>query len=266
MNGFLKELCVWLDADRFGPKVLFCAGRPQGQQLLRMAARHGTPAVNVEPQTVWEYAGQLAGLGQRLDSVTASIALRRIMEGAGDAFTTLGVVELSTAGSVLGQLMELEMNGVSPEALAGAGEDVLARVWQAFMDWRRQKGYPSMEQLLEAAVPPQGTACAIVSDVPLTLMEQRFLAKIPKERLTVLHRVAPKGAQIPRGAVLQAAGEADVGKPECVVCQDVQSEIRAAFQYLAERSIPAEDAVVACPDADYGLRVEIGRASCRERV
>ena len=40
---------------------------------------------------------------RRIDSLTANIALQEIMNKSGDAFTTMGVVELSTASSVLPQ-------------------------------------------------------------------------------------------------------------------------------------------------------------------
>ena len=52
MNGFLKELCDWLDKDRFGKKVLFARNLTAGNQLLRMAAAHGSPAVNVQATSV----------------------------------------------------------------------------------------------------------------------------------------------------------------------------------------------------------------------
>ena len=48
MDGFLEELCTWLNRDRIGRKVLFTRNLTTGRQLLRMAAAHGTPAVNVQ--------------------------------------------------------------------------------------------------------------------------------------------------------------------------------------------------------------------------
>ena len=46
MNSFLSELCAWLDRDRLGKKILLCRSVETGNQLLRMAAAHGIPAVN----------------------------------------------------------------------------------------------------------------------------------------------------------------------------------------------------------------------------
>ena len=121
MNDFLNDLCRWLKNDVWGKKVLFTRNRVAGNQILRMAAAHDAPAVNVVPTTVREYmyslaAPTLAKMGlQRIDNLTATIALQEIMKESGDAFTTMGVVELSTASSVLPQLDELERNGITPD-------------------------------------------------------------------------------------------------------------------------------------------------------
>ena len=143
MDQFLSELCGWLDRDRFGKKVLLCRSVETGNQLLRMAASHGTPAVNVQAASVQGYMVRLAepvltaGQLRRIDHITASIALQKIMGTVGDAFTTLGRVELTTAESVLPQLDELERSLVTPEQLEAAGEPLLAQVWRKFMDWKR---------------------------------------------------------------------------------------------------------------------------------
>ena len=128
MNGFLNDLCTWLKSDVWGKKILFTRNRVAGNQILRMAAAHDAPAVNVVPTTVREYMNSLAapalakmGL-QMIDNLTATIALQEIMKESGDAFTTMGVVELSTASSVLPQLDELERNGITPDQLAGTGD------------------------------------------------------------------------------------------------------------------------------------------------
>lgn len=55
MNSFLSELCAWLDRDRLGKKVLLCRSVETGNQLLRMAAAHGTPAVNAQAASVQGY-------------------------------------------------------------------------------------------------------------------------------------------------------------------------------------------------------------------
>ena len=108
MNAFLQELCAWLDADRLGKKVLFVRNMATGNQLLRMAANHGSPAVNTVAVPVRAYINQLAegelvkrGL-QKIDSVTASIALQGIMRDLGNGtFETMGKVELTTASRML---------------------------------------------------------------------------------------------------------------------------------------------------------------------
>ena len=140
MNAFLQELCAWLDADRLGRKVLFVRNMATGNQLLRMAANHGSPAVNTVAVPVRAYMNQLAegelvkrGL-QKIDSVTASIALQGIMRDlGGGTFETMGKVELTTASRMLPQLEELEANGLVPDDLVRVGQDLLAQVWDAFL-------------------------------------------------------------------------------------------------------------------------------------
>ena len=261
MNVFLRELCNWLDGNRFGKKVLFCRSRVTGQQLLRMAAGAGVPVVNTQAVTVGEYIDQRSspelidrGL-KRIDRITAAIALREIMEGCGDAFTTLGVVELATAQSVLSLLEELEQCELLPEALEAIGEELLAKVWRDYMDYRRQNGYASRGEILSAAAPEGGVSYAILSNLPLSPMERRFLSTLPG--LTVIHMVTPQGAAVPRNALLQTepSGPEVCTPSQCVECQDVGAEIRWALQTLIEARIPAEDAVIVCPDQAYGLRV-----------
>ena len=161
MNSFLNELCAWLDRDRFGKKVLLCRSVETGNQLLRMAATHSTPAVNVQAASVQGYMIQLAEPVlmarqlQRIDHITASIALQKIMGSVGDTFTTLGKVELTTAESVLPQLNELERSLVTPEQLDAVGEPLLARVWRGYMSWKQDNGYASDLQTLEAAEVPE---------------------------------------------------------------------------------------------------------------
>ncbi len=49
MNDFLIDLCEWLKEDIWSKKILFIRNRVAGNQILRMAASHGAPAVNVTP-------------------------------------------------------------------------------------------------------------------------------------------------------------------------------------------------------------------------
>ena len=264
MNGFLSELCAWLDRDRFGKKVLLCRHVGTGNQLLRMAAAHGTPAINVQAASVEGTMIQLAEPAlrarqlQRIDHITASIALQKIMGAVGDAFTTLGKVELMTAESVLPQLNELERNQVTPEQLEGVGESLLARVWRDYLNWKLENGYASETQTLKAAEIPGNVSFALLSNLQLSQIEQQFIQKIPVGRLTIIHMQTPKGDPIPRNAVNQSPEPCnrDVPMPRCVDCQDIGTEIRWAFQHLIEDNIPAEDAVIVCPDDAYGLRVE----------
>ena len=51
------------------------------------------------------------------------------------------------------------------------------------------------------------------------------------------------------------AKEEDYANIECFSCQDIGSEIRFAYQYFIERQIPAEQAVIVCPDDSYPLRI-----------
>ena len=264
MNSFLNELCTWLDRDRFGKKVLLCRSVETGNQLLRMAAAHGTPAVNAQAASVQGYMVQLAEpvlMGrqlQRIDHITASIALQKIMGTVGDAFTTLGKVELTTAESVLPQLNELERNLVTPELLEAVGEPLLARVWRDYMDWKQDNGYASDLQTLEAAQVPEHVSYALLSNLQLSQVEQRFIQKIPAGCLTIIHVQTPKGDPVPRNAINQSPEPCayDAPVPGCVDCQDIGTEIRWALQHLIEDNIPAEDAVIVCPDDAYGLRVE----------
>ena len=264
MNQFLSELCAWLDQDRLGRKVLLCRSVETGNQLLRMAAAHGTPAVNVQAASVQGYmihlaepALRAAGL-RRIDHITASIALQGIMGEAGDAFTTLGKVELTTAESVLPQLEELERNGVTPERLEAVGEPLLAGVWRDYLAWKRANGYALEAQTLAAAALPGDVRYALLSNLQLSRLDQRFIGGIPSERLTVIHMRTPGGDPVPRNAVYQTAAprEPAAPTPPCVDCQDIGTEIRWAYQHLVESGIPAEDAVIVCPDDAYGLRAE----------
>ena len=264
MDQFLSELCGWLDRDRFGKKVLLCRSVETGNQLLRMAASHGTPAVNVQAASVQGYMIRLAepvltaGQLRRIDHITASIALQKIMGTVGDAFTTLGRVELTTAESVLPQLDELERSLVTPEQLEAAGEPLLAQVWRRFMDWKRDNGYASEAQTLEAAGVPEHVSYALLSNLQLSRIEQQFIHWIPAGCLTILHVRTPKGDPVPRNAVNQPAEPCaqDAPTPRCVDCQDIGTEIRWALQHLIEDDVPAGDAVIVCPDDAYGLRVE----------
>ena len=264
MNSFLNELCAWLDRDRLCKKVLLCRSMETGNQLLRMAAAHGTPAVNTQAASVQGYMIQLAepvlmaNQLQRIDHITASIALQKIMGTVGDAFSTLGKVELTTAESVLPQLNELERNLVTPEQLEAVGEPLLARVWQEYMDWKRDNGYASDLQTLEAAEVPEHVSYALLSNLQLSQVEQKFIQKIPAGCLTIIHVQTPKGDPVPRNAVNQSTEPCayDAPVPSCVDCQDIGAEIRWALQHLIEENIPAEAAVIVCPDDAYGLRVE----------
>ena len=264
MDGFLEELCTWLNRDRIGRKVLFTRNLTTGRQLLRMAAAHGTPAVNVQATSVSSYINDAArpelirkGLA-RIDSVTASMSLRDQMKRSGDAFTTLGVVELTTAESVLPLLNELERNQVRPEQLDEIGQPLLGELWKKYLTWLREHQYASAEEILNAAVIPENVSYAVLSNLPLSQMEQEFLNRIPAGRLTVIHVATPQGEQIPRNMRYQKDSPLSPARisPDCAACQDIGAEIRAAFQYLIENEIPAEDAAIVCPDAAYGLRVE----------
>ena len=264
MNSFLSELCAWLDRDRLGKKVLLCRSVETGNQLLRMAAAHGTPAVNAQAASVQGYMIQLAEPVlmarqlQRIDHITASIALQKIMGTVGDAFTTLGKVELTTAESVLPQLNELERNQVTPDQLEVVGEPLLATVWREYMDWKQNNGYASDLQTLEAAEVPEHVSFALLSNLQLSQVEQQFIRRIPSERLTIIHVLTPKGDPVPRNAVNQSPEPCahDAPIPRCVDCQDIGTEIRWALQHLVEATISAEDVVIVCPDDAYGLRVE----------
>lgn len=267
MNDFLTDLCEWLKKDLWSRKILFIRNRVAGNQILRMAAAHGAPAVNVVPMSVRDYMNTLAdpvlvksGL-RRIDSLTANIALQEIMREAGDAFTTMGVVELSTASSVLPQLDELERNGITPEQLAGTGEDLLASVWKSYQDWKQQNHYASEKQILDAAAIPGDDSFAILSNVEIDQTEDKFLAKIPADRLKVINVRIPEGSESLRNSYIQKlplssdASEEDYASIECFSCQDIGSEIRFAYQYLIEHQIPAEQAVIVCPDDSYALRI-----------
>ena len=266
MNGFLREICGWLDADRLDRKVLFARNIAAGNQLLRMAANHGTPAVNVTAVPVRAYMNALAegelvrrGL-KRIDAVTASIALQGIMrELGGGSFETMGQVELATAARMLPQLEELEQNGLEPGDLVRVGQPLPARVWEAFLAWKKENRYVSERELAEMAADPGDARFAVLSDVCLTKTEEDFLSRIPEGRLTVIRVSVPAGAEVPRNAKYAGApapeGDLFAGV-SCVECQDVGTEVRAAFQYLAEKRIPGEDAVFVCPDDRYGMRAE----------
>ena len=267
MNDFLIDLCEWLKRDLWSKKILFIRNRVAGNQILRMAASHGAPAVNVTPMSVRDYMNTLAdpvlvksGL-RRIDSLTANIALQEIMKESGDAFTTMGVVELSTASSVLPQLDELERNGITPEQLAGTGEDLLASVWKSYQEWKQQNHYASEKQILDAAAIPSDVSFAILSNVEIDQTEDKFLAKIPVDKLKVINIKIPEGNESLRNSYIQKlplfsdAKEEDYANTECFSCQDVGSEIRFAYQYLIEHQIPAEQAVIVCPDDSYALRI-----------
>ena len=273
MNDFLIDLCDWLKRDLWGKKVLFIRNRVAGNQVLRMAAAHGTPAVNVVPMSVRDYMNSLAdpvlaksGL-RRIDSLTAGIALQEMMRESGDAFTTMGVVEFSTASSVLPQLEELERNAITPEQLAGTGEDLLSAVWRSFQEWKEQNHYASEKQILDAAQVPEDVSFAILSNVETDQSETAFLSKIPAKRLKVITVKAPDGNEFLRNSYIRSLplpsseeGTDVYAGVECYSCQDVGTEVRFAFQYLVEHQIPAEQAVIVCPDESYALRItEEGR-------
>lgn len=269
MNAFLQELCAWLDADRLGKKVLFVRNMAVGKQLLRMTANYGSPAVNVTAVPVRVYINQLLegelvrrGL-QKIDSVTASIALQRIMrEVGGDAFTTMGKVELTTASKMLPQLEELEVNGICPADLERLGQSLLARVWDAYQSWKKENGFVLVAQMEDLNPLAEDARFAALSNVCLSKMEQEFLSRIPADRLTVIRFSVPAGADTPRNMLGAGVDEADSSIPvdfspvSCVECQDVGTEIRAAFQRLFEEKVPGEDTVLVCPDDDYAMRVE----------
>ena len=274
MNAFLQQLCDWLSTDRLSKKVLFIRNIAVGNQLLRMAANHGSPAVNVYAMPVRAYINQLLegelvkrGL-QKIDTLTASIALQRIMqEIGGDAFSTMGRVELTTATRMLPQLEELEQNGLTPEDLVRVGQPLLASVWKAYQSWKSENRYmvvtdlASLDPLMEEDV-----HFAILSNVSLSKMEQEFVSRIPSERLTVIHLSVPEGTETPRNmfggkvrdpsASVEMIRENVFDRVSCVECQDIGTEIRAAFQRLIENRIPAEDTVFVCPDDSYGMRAE----------
>lgn len=272
MNDFLYDLCAWLKSGVWGRKVLFARDRVAGNRILRMAAAHGTPAVNAVPTTVREYMVSLAapalakaGL-QRIDPLTASIALQEIMKDFGDAFTTMGVVELSTAGSVLPQLDELERNGITPDRLAGTGEDLLSSVWRRYLEWKQENSYASEKQILDAALVPEGVSFGILSNTEIDETEAAFLSGIPADRLKVICIKIPDGNELPRNAYARALPSispvkaGDRPDAECFSCQDMGTEIRFAYQYIVEHDIPAERAVIVCPDDAYGTRAaEEGR-------
>lgn len=266
MNIFLQELCAWLDADRLGRKVLFVRNIATGNQLLRMAANHGSPAVNTVAVPVRAYMNQLAegelvkqGL-QKIDSVTASIALQGIMRDLGDgAFETMGKVELTTASRMLPQLEELEANGLVPDDLVRVGQDLLARVWDVFLSWKKENHYVLECDLNDLLSGVEDARFAVLSNVSLSRTEQEFLSLIPPERLTVIHFAVPAGSEVPRNSVYagEAVESSDLyASVSCVECQDVGTEVRAAFQYLIENRIAGEDAVIVCPDDRYGMRAE----------
>jgi len=229
MNLLLSELCAWLGRDRFGKKVLLCRSVETGNQLLRMAAAHGTPAVNAQAASVQGYMAQLAEPVlvarqlQRIDHITASIALQKIMGTVGDAFTTLGKVELTTVESVLPQLNELERNQVTPDQLEAVDEPLLASVWREYMGWMQDNSYASDLQTLEAAGVSEHVSYAMLSNLQLSQVEQQFIRRIPSERLTIIHVLTPKGDPVPRNAVNQSPEPCahDAPIPRCVDCQDI---------------------------------------------
>lgn len=242
--------------------ALVCSMQKWGKRYPN--AGYGTPAVNAQAASVQGYMVQLAEPMlvarqlQRIDHITASIALQKIMGTVGDAFTTLGKVELTTAESVLPQLNELERNLVTPELLEAVGEPLLARVWRDYMHWKQDNSYASDLQTLEAAQVPEHVSYALLSNLQLSQVEQRFIQKIPAGCLTIIHVQTPKGDPVPRNAINQSPEPCafDAPVPDCVDCQDIGTEIRWALQHLIEDNIPAEDAVIVCPDDAYGLRVE----------
>ena len=272
MKDFLTDLCAWLKEDIWSRKILLIRNRVAGNQVLRMAASHGAPSVNLVPMAVRDYMYTLAdpvllknGL-RRIDSLTANIALQEIMKESGDAFTTMGTVEYSTAASVLPQLEELERNGITPDQLAGEGEELLASVWRSFQVWKRQNHYASEQEILDAAAIPGDVSFAILSNVETDGTEDRFLEKIPAEKLKVIPIRVPAGKETLRNAWFRKhplpldSIDVDDTKVECFSCQDVGSEVRFAYQYLIEHRIPAEQAVIVCPDERYALRtVEEGK-------
>lgn len=266
MNRFLSELCAWLDADRLGRKVLFVRNTATGNQLLRMAANHGTPAVNVQAVPVHAYINQLAegelvrrGL-QKADAMTSSIALQDIMRDlGGGTFTTMGKVELTTASRMLPQLEELEANGLVPADLERAGQPLLAQVWDAFLSWKKENRYVLESELTDLLPALEDARFALLSNVPLSKTEQDFLSRIPSEKLTVIRVEVPAGESAPRNTFF-AGDPVSASDPfssvSCVECQDIGTEVRAAFQYLIENRIAGEDAVFVCPDDRYGMRAE----------
>ncbi len=267
MNAFLQELCDWLDADRLGKKVLFVKNVATGNQLLRMAANHGSPAVNVVAVPVRAYINQLLegelvkrGL-QKIDAVTASIALQRIMRDVGgNAFTTMGKVELTTATRMLPQLEELEANGIWPEDLRRVGQALLADVWETYLSWKKEKDYVLVTQMAEMDPLIEDARFAVLSNVCLSKMEQEFLSRIPSSRLTVIGLDVPAGVEPPRNTAYLSSDSdvraVDLSTVSCVECQDIGTEIRAAFQWLIKEKIPGEDVVFVCPDDSYGMRAE----------
>ena len=198
MNSFLDELCAWLNGNRFGRKILLCKSLQTGNQLLRMASAHGIPAVNVQTATVQGYINQLAESSlvlkklKKIDFVTSSIALQKIMEDFGDDFTTAGKVELTTAEYMLPQLEELERNCVTPEQLEAVGEKLLAQVWRKYLNWKQNNGYASETQILELAVLPEGVSYALLSNLQLSQVERQFIDKISEERLTIINVDRPQ--------------------------------------------------------------------------
>lgn len=266
MNQFLQELCAWLNSDRLGKKVLFVRNIATGNQLLRMAANHGTPAVNVQAVPVQSYMNQLAE-GElvkrdlmKIDSVTASIALQGIMRDVGgDTFTTMGKVELTTASRMLPQLEELEANGLVPADLERVGQQLLSKVWDAFLSWKKENHYVLESELTNLLPAVENAGFAILSNVSLTKTEQDFLSQIPSDRLTVIHMAVPAGETVPRNAAFSGEPieeEEPFARVSCVECQDIGTEVRAAFQYLIENRIAGENAVLVCPDDRYGMRAE----------
>lgn len=269
MNSFLQELCDWFSSNSLGKKVLFVRNIAVGNQLLRMAANHGSPAVNVSTMPVRTYINQLLegelvkrGL-QKIDTVTASIALQGIMkELAETEFSTMGRVELTTASRMLPQLEELEQNGLTPEDLVRVGQPLLASVWKAYLSWKLGNKYMVVTDL--ASLDPlveEDVQFAVLSNVCLSKVEQEFLSRIPASRLTVIHVEAPFDVEPLRNAAFSASGSAGnlegvFDRVSCVECQDIGTEIRAAFQRLIEEKIPAEDTVFVCPDDSYGMRAE----------
>ena len=264
MNQFLDHLRSWLDADRFASKVLLAHSVTTGNQLLRMAAEAGSPAVNVHVTTVSGYVDTFSesalrkqGL-KRIDSITSVMVLQQCMRSFRGAFTTMGKVETATAQSVLNMLNELEGNGVEPEQLRACGESLLSDLWDEYLHTRARLGYASFRDIFAAVRIPDKEQFAILSNLRLNRLETDFVRLIPQDRLTVIQIKTPGGEPVPRDMPFQAAAaEEPVSDwPECVSCQDIGTEVRGAFQYLAEHDIPAEDAVFVCPNADYGLRAE----------